>query len=98
MLLVVAPACGPCAGSGTGARSADVLAGLAIGVVIAGYTVVDDHGLDHAAALPYLQVVVGIPASSTPQRAAAARGVAAAASSRPGGRPGRRGDGRRATA
>ena len=49
-------------GLGAGARSADVLAGLAIGVVIAGYTVVDSHGLDHAAALPYLQVVVGIPA------------------------------------
>ena len=49
-------------GLGTGARSADVLAGLAIGIVIAGYTVVDDHGLDHAAALPYLQVVVGMPA------------------------------------
>jgi drug/metabolite transporter (DMT)-like permease len=49
-------------GLGAGARSADVLAGLAIGVVIAGYTVVDDHGLDHAAALPYLLVVVGVPA------------------------------------
>ena len=26
------------------------------------YTIVDDHGLDHAGALPYLEVVIGIPA------------------------------------
>jgi len=36
--------------------------GLAVGVTIAGYTLVDDHGLHHAAALPYLELVIGIPA------------------------------------
>lgn len=61
-VLVVAAGVALVRGLGAGARSADVLAGLAIGVVIAGYTVVDDHGLEHAAALPYLMVVVGVPA------------------------------------
>ena len=32
---------------------------LACGACIAGYTIVDAHGLDHAAALPYLWVVDG---------------------------------------
>jgi drug/metabolite transporter (DMT)-like permease len=35
---------------------------LACGACIAGYTVVDAHGLDHAAALPYLWVVMTISA------------------------------------
>jgi drug/metabolite transporter (DMT)-like permease len=33
---------------------------LACGACIAGYTIVDAHGLDHAAALPYLWVVMAI--------------------------------------
>jgi drug/metabolite transporter (DMT)-like permease len=33
---------------------------LACGACIAGYTIVDSHGLDHAAALPYLWVVMAI--------------------------------------
>jgi drug/metabolite transporter (DMT)-like permease len=49
-------------GLGRDARPRDALLGLAIGVTIAGYTIVDDHGLDHADALPYLEVVTGIPA------------------------------------
>ncbi len=61
-VIVVAAGVALVRGLGAGARGADVLAGLAIGIVIAGYTVVDDHGLEHAAALPYLQVVVGVPA------------------------------------
>jgi len=35
---------------------------LACGCCIAGYTVVDAHGLDHAAALPYLWTVMGFTA------------------------------------
>jgi uncharacterized membrane protein len=49
-------------GLGRDARARDAVAGLAIGLTIAGYTIVDDHGLEHAAALPYLEVVTGIPA------------------------------------
>jgi uncharacterized membrane protein len=57
-------ACGVLAvrGLGRDAHARDALLGLAIGVAIAGYTIVDDHGLDHAAAMPYLEVVTGIPA------------------------------------
>src|SRR5918996_3135989 len=33
---------------------------LACGACIAGYTIVDAHGLDHAAALPYLWIVLAI--------------------------------------
>jgi drug/metabolite transporter (DMT)-like permease len=35
---------------------------LACGGCIAGYTIVDSHGLDHAAALPYLWIVLAITA------------------------------------
>ena len=37
-----------------------VVLALACGTCIAGYTVIDAHGLDHAAALPYLWVVMAI--------------------------------------
>jgi drug/metabolite transporter (DMT)-like permease len=47
-------------GLGPGAATRDGLLGLAVGVTIASDTVVDDHGLDHAAALPYLELVVGL--------------------------------------
>jgi drug/metabolite transporter (DMT)-like permease len=36
---------------------------LACGACIAGYTIVDAHGLDHAAALPYLWLVLAITAA-----------------------------------
>jgi drug/metabolite transporter (DMT)-like permease len=39
--------------SGTGDRTGELL-GLAVGVTIAAYTVVDKQGVEHAAALPYL--------------------------------------------
>ena len=37
-----------------------VVLALACGACIAGYTIVDAHGLDHAAALPYLWVSLGL--------------------------------------
>ncbi|HEX6458812.1 MAG TPA: DMT family transporter [Thermoleophilaceae bacterium] len=40
----------------------DVRMGLAIGVCIASYTLLDKQGLKHAHPLPYLELVVGIPA------------------------------------
>ena len=59
-----------------GDRVARVLA-LAVGGCIAGYTLVDDHGLEHAAALPYFELVLLLVA--VPYAAAiAARGGTAA--------------------
>jgi drug/metabolite transporter (DMT)-like permease len=46
---------------GVGQTGDGLLAGLAVGACIAGYTLVDAHGLDHAAPLPYLLVVLGLP-------------------------------------
>jgi len=43
---------------GTGRGSEGVLVALAIGCAIAGYTLVDKDGLRHAAALPYLELVM----------------------------------------
>ena len=51
---------------GLGRRPADprvVALALACGACIAGYTVVDSYGLDHAAALPYLWVVMLLTAA-----------------------------------
>ncbi len=45
------------------AQRAEVLWGLAVGVTIAGYTLVDDHGLDHSGAISYLAVVIGVPSA-----------------------------------
>jgi drug/metabolite transporter (DMT)-like permease len=39
---------------------ADLAAGLAIGVTIAGYTLVDSEGLDHADPLPYLFLIAAV--------------------------------------
>jgi len=50
---------------------------LACGACIAGYTIVDAHGLDHAAALPYLWVVLGLTAAVYLPLMARARGTAA---------------------
>src|SRR4051812_4101657 len=38
------------------------LLALAVGASIAGYTLVDKHGLDHADPLPYLELVLIVPA------------------------------------
>jgi drug/metabolite transporter (DMT)-like permease len=42
------------------------LLGLTIGVVIGAYTVVDRYGIQHAAAAPYLLLVLGLPALAYP--------------------------------
>jgi drug/metabolite transporter (DMT)-like permease len=49
---------------------------LACGACIAGYTIVDAHGLDHAAALPYLWVVMAITAAGYVPLVAHVRGTA----------------------
>jgi drug/metabolite transporter (DMT)-like permease len=54
-----------------------VLLAFACGACIAGYTVVDSHGLDHAAALPYLWVVMALTALVYVPWVARARGGAA---------------------
>jgi len=41
---------------------AAVVLALLCGACIAGYTIVDSHGLDHAAALPYLWIVMAVTA------------------------------------
>jgi drug/metabolite transporter (DMT)-like permease len=59
-------------------RGADgVLIGLAIGCAIAGYTLVDKDGLRHAAALPYLELVLAPVALVAVPVVAARRGVPA---------------------
>ena len=50
---------------------------LACGACIAGYTVVDAHGLDHAAALPYLWVVLALTTVGYLPLVARVRGKAA---------------------
>jgi drug/metabolite transporter (DMT)-like permease len=54
---------------------------FACGACIAGYTIVDSYGLDHAATLPYLWVVMALTAVVYVPLVAAARGVAAMRSS-----------------
>jgi drug/metabolite transporter (DMT)-like permease len=46
--------------SGARARSRDLAFGLAIGVPIAGYTLVDSEALDHADPMPYLFLVAAL--------------------------------------
>jgi drug/metabolite transporter (DMT)-like permease len=41
-------------------HSRDLVLGLAIGVAIAGYTLVDSEGLDHADPLPYLSLIAAV--------------------------------------
>jgi drug/metabolite transporter (DMT)-like permease len=50
---------------------------LACGACIAGYTIVDAHGLDHAAALPYLWIVLAITSLGYLPLVARMRGPAA---------------------
>jgi drug/metabolite transporter (DMT)-like permease len=45
-----------------GGRAGDVLMALAVGAAIAGYTLVDKAGLRHAGPLPYLEIVLVVPA------------------------------------
>jgi len=65
---------------GIGREAADVASlalALGVGACIAGYTLVDDHGIRHAAALPYFELI--LLASAIPYAAAVAarRGTAA---------------------
>jgi drug/metabolite transporter (DMT)-like permease len=43
-------------------RGADLVLALAVGACIAGYTLVDDHGLEHADPIPYLALVLLVAA------------------------------------
>src|ERR687895_745546 len=47
-----------------GPHSRDLAIGLAIGVAIAGYTLVDSEGLDHADPLPYLFLIAAVCAAA----------------------------------
>jgi drug/metabolite transporter (DMT)-like permease len=67
-------------GVGVGDASEDrrgVLLALATAVFIAGYTLVDKEGLEHAAAIPYIELVLVGPAIVYSAAVARARGVAA---------------------
>jgi drug/metabolite transporter (DMT)-like permease len=59
----------------TGDRAAVVLA-FACGACIAGYTVIDAHGLDHAAPLPYLWIVMALTSIAYLPLIARSRGTA----------------------
>ena len=52
---------------------------LACGACIAGYTIVDSRGLDHAAALPYLWVVLALTSLAYVPLIARTRGTRGAA-------------------
>ena len=49
-------------GSSASGRPRDLALALAVGACIAGYTLVDKHGIVHAAPITYLVLVLGIPA------------------------------------
>jgi drug/metabolite transporter (DMT)-like permease len=51
-------------GAQEGPHSRDLPLGLAIGVAIAGYTLVDSEGLDHADPLPYLFLIASVCAAA----------------------------------
>ncbi|MBV8480440.1 MAG: EamA family transporter [Actinobacteria bacterium] len=53
-----------------------IAAGLAIGVTIAAYTLVDKDGVKHASPLPYLELVLVLPAVASVAYVLARRGVA----------------------
>jgi drug/metabolite transporter (DMT)-like permease len=60
---VLAVAAGVMLVRGLGAgRGADLALALGIGACIAAYTLVDDHGLRHAAPIPYLALVLAVAA------------------------------------
>jgi drug/metabolite transporter (DMT)-like permease len=63
LLLGLARSVGPFShriGGQEGPHSRDLVLGLAIGVAIAGYTLVDSEGLDHADPLPYLFLIAAV--------------------------------------
>jgi drug/metabolite transporter (DMT)-like permease len=62
LLLASRPALHPQEGCNPGQPRRDLLIGLAIGVTIAGYTLVDSEGLDHADPLPYLFLIAAVTA------------------------------------
>jgi drug/metabolite transporter (DMT)-like permease len=65
---------------GVGSAAPDTLSlvlALAVGSCIAGYTLVDDHGVDHAGAIAYFEVVLVLSAIPYAAAVAATRGTAA---------------------
>ena len=64
-------------GLGRPADSRVIFLALACGACIAGYTIVDAHGIEHAAAVPYLWVVLAFSALGYVPLAARLRGRAA---------------------
>ncbi|HEX4282327.1 MAG TPA: EamA family transporter [Solirubrobacteraceae bacterium] len=60
-VVVVAVAIVLVRGVGASGRPRDLGLALAVGACIAGYTLVDKHGIVHAAPLTYLVVVLGVP-------------------------------------
>jgi drug/metabolite transporter (DMT)-like permease len=65
------------AATGIGAAATGLPLALAIAACIAGYTLVDDRGVRHAAALPYFEIVLGICALAYLAAVLARRGGAA---------------------
>ena len=49
-------------GLGTPGRPRDLGLAVSVGACIAGYTLVDKHGITHAGSLTYLELVLGLPA------------------------------------
>lgn len=49
-------------GVSASARSRDLVLALSVGACIAGYTLIDKRGITHAASIPYLELVLGVPA------------------------------------
>ena len=60
----------------SGASPGGLLVALAVGACIAGYTIVDSRGIDHASVAAYLLVVLGLTAVAQVAIAARGRGVA----------------------
>ena len=59
------------------ADAASLALALGVGACIAGYTLVDDHGIRHAAALPYFELILSPRALPYAAAIAARRGTAA---------------------
>ncbi|HEV3002495.1 MAG TPA: hypothetical protein VGW75_17285 [Solirubrobacteraceae bacterium] len=64
-------------GGAAPAAGRDVALALGVGATIAGYVVADDAGLEHAATIPYLCIVVGVPGALYSATFAARTGTAA---------------------
>ncbi len=58
------------------ADTASLVLALAVGACIAGYTLVDDHGVEHAGAVPYFEVVLVLSALPYAAFVAARKGPA----------------------